>query len=356
MRAIWVSIVSGTGGNSPSMRSARRSASEKVLPRFRWGLCSRSAPVAAGWLESDMIVSFCCQGCSMRLWFGDDGSCSGGPTAAQPMAEVVHVDVDHRCSEQIQYLGYQQATDDRIAEGLTDFRPDAGADHQWDPSEQSTHRGHQNRTKAQTTGFVDRLLGAEAALALTRQSKVDQHDADLLDDAYQQNDPEDSDHVERHAEQHQGQQGAEPRRGQGGDDRDRVDRALVEHAEDDVDRDQGRQDQDWRATERALKRLRTALKTGGNRARQVELLRGLLDRGDRLADRNFHGKVEAQRYRRELALVVDRNRRGCRGDRGEFAQRYFGAAGRGRIDAAKRIQPKLKIGLDFENHEILIQP
>ena len=88
----------------------------------------------------------------------------------------------------------------------------------------------------------------------------------------------------RHAEQHQGQQGAEPGGGQSGDDRQRMDRALVEHAEDDVDSDQRGQDQDRRAAQRVLERLRVALEAGGDRARHVKTLRGLLNRGHGLAD------------------------------------------------------------------------
>src|SRR6185437_7356415 len=44
--------------------------------------------------------------------------------------------------------------------------------------------------------LVDRFLGAEAALALADQREVDQHDAVLLHDANQQDDPDDADHVE----------------------------------------------------------------------------------------------------------------------------------------------------------------
>src|SRR5262249_54042548 len=100
-----------------------------------------------------------------------------------------------------------------------------------------------------------------------------------------------------------------PARGQGRDDCDRVDRALIEHAKDDVDRDQRSENQDRRASQRILKRLRAALETRRDRGRQVELFRGLLDRRHRLADRNLWRKIEAQRHGRELALVVERDRR-----------------------------------------------
>ena len=76
---------------------------------------------------------------------------------------------------------------------------------------------------------------------------------------------------ERHSEQHQRQQGAKPGGREGGDDCERMDRTFVEHAEDDIDRDQRSHDQDGRAAERALERLRVALEAGGDRRRQVEI-------------------------------------------------------------------------------------
>jgi hypothetical protein len=50
-----------------------------------------------------------------------------------------------------------------------------------------------------------------------------------------------------------------------------------------VDRDQCGEDQDRRAAQRILKRLRAALKARRNRSRQVQLFRGLLDRRYRRA-------------------------------------------------------------------------
>jgi hypothetical protein len=53
---------------------------------------------------------------------------------------------------------------------------------------------------------------------------------------------------------------------------------LKEHAEDEVDGDQGSQNQDGCAAERTLERLCASLEAGGNRGRHVKIRRGLLDR------------------------------------------------------------------------------
>jgi hypothetical protein len=60
----------------------------------------------------------------------------------------------------------------------------------------------------------------------------------------------------------QGEEGADAGGRQGREDGQGVDRVLVEHAQDDVDRQQRREDQDRRARERALEGLGVALEFG----------------------------------------------------------------------------------------------
>ena len=70
------------------------------------------------------------------------------------------------------------------------------------------------------------------------EGEVDHHDRVLLHDADQQHDADDRDDRELGAADEEREDGAHPGRGQGREDRDRVDVALVEDPEDDVDRDQ----------------------------------------------------------------------------------------------------------------------
>jgi hypothetical protein len=86
-------------------------------------------------------------------------------------------------------------------------------------------------------------FGAQMLLALGLQREVDHHDAVLLDDADQQDDADQRDHRQVEVEDHQHQQRADAGRRQRREDGQRVDVALVEHAEDDVDHHQRRQDQ-----------------------------------------------------------------------------------------------------------------
>src|ERR1700730_14426390 len=98
--------------------------------------------------------------------------------------------------------------------------------------------------------------------------KIDQHDAVLLDDADEQYDADDRDHAQIEVNRHQQQQRADAGRRQGRDDGDRVDQALVENAEDEVDDEERRGYEDWRARQRRSERLGVPLKAGLERERR----------------------------------------------------------------------------------------
>ena len=88
-----------------------------------------------------------------------------------------------------------------------------------------------------------------------------------------------------------------------------MDQALIEHAEDQVDDEERRGDQDRRARQRRGEGLRVALKARLQRQRLAELLFDLLDGGDRLTDRRARLEIERDRHRGKLALMVDHERR-----------------------------------------------
>ena len=139
------------------------------------------------------------------------------------MPESIEVEIDDRRRIKREKLRYEQAADDGIAERLANLRADAGAQHHRHAAEQRRHRGHQDRPEAHHAGPVDRFLGGQALVTLDLQSKIDQHDAVLLDDADEQDDANDRDHAQIVVNRHQQQQRAEPGRREGRDDGDRVD-------------------------------------------------------------------------------------------------------------------------------------
>ena len=105
-------------------------------------------------------------------------------------------------------------------------------------------------------------FGDLALVAFGLEREVDHHDRVLLDDADQEDDADDRDDVEIMAGDDQRQQRAHARRRQGRENGDRVDEALIEHAQHDIDRDDGGQDQQHFVGQGLTGRQARSLRTG----------------------------------------------------------------------------------------------
>ena len=87
-----------------------------------------------------------------------------------------------------------------------------------------------------------------------------------------------------------------------------MDHTFVEHAENDVHRDQRSGNQQRLVGERRLKRLRGALEAAVNRRGQADLVSGNFDASNRVPERQSRRKVEGERHRWKLALMRDHQR------------------------------------------------
>ena len=159
------------------------------------------------------------------------------------------------------------------------------------------------------------------------------------------------------AAEQQRQDRADARRGQGREDRERVDVALVQHAEHDVDGDQRGQDQQRLVGQRGPEGLRRALEAGLDAGRQADA-RSAPPRSPCTAspERSAGRQVEGERDRRELSLVVDRERRGAVLEVREGAERHL----RRRWPDARRCPCSVcglrwNSRLHFEHHVVLVE-
>src|SRR5215510_3095046 len=80
--------------------------------------------------------------------------------------------------------------------------------------------------------------------------------------------------------------------------------AFVEHAENDVDSHEGRQNQEWLVDQGDLKCLRRSLKAGLNARGQLEFLLDLVDGGHSIAQGSAGREIKRHRDDRKLPLVV----------------------------------------------------
>ena len=101
-------------------------------------------------------------------------------------------------------------------------------------------------------------LRRQTLLALGGEREVDHHDRVLLHDAHEQDDADQRHDGEIVAADHQGEERADAGRGQGRENGQRVDEALVEDAQHDVDRDHGREHEPRLAGQRLIELGRLA--------------------------------------------------------------------------------------------------
>ena len=117
------------------------------------------------------------------------------------------------------------------------------------------HRGHQDRPEAQDAGPVDRFLRPSVPRCCsTCRAKSTSMMPFFLTMPISRMMPTIAITLRSRCDRHQQQQRAEAGRRQRRDDGDRVDQALVEHAEDEVDHEQRGGDQDRRARQRIARR------------------------------------------------------------------------------------------------------
>src|SRR6185437_3911227 len=274
---------------------------------------------------------------------------------AEEPADALEIDIDHRRDEQRQSLRDEEAADHGQAQRAAQLRAFAQSDRDRQPAHDRGHRRHHDRPETQQAGFVDRVFGCRDAFALPGDGEVDHHDGVFLHDADQHHDADDRDDAEIHAEPHQCQQRAQSRGGQAGQNRDRVDEALIENAEHHVDHQDCRDQQHALTFERLLKDLRGALEAGRYRHREIHPAFELADFLDGLTERYTRREVERDGDRGQQSLMIDQNRTERRAQRRDRRKRNRLVVRGAEIKFQQIGRRLLVFGVDFENHLIIVR-
>src|SRR5579871_2639057 len=274
-----------------------------------------------------------------------------GKAHPQPIKEQI----DHRRRKQRQRLRDDQATDDRDSQRPPQLTSCATAQRQRKTTKHRRHRRHHDRTEAQQACFVDRLPWSLAAFTLGYQRKVDHHDGVLLHDADQQDDADHRNNAQLHLEQQQRDKRADSGRRQRRKNRQRMDEALVEHAQDDVNRNQRQQNQHWLARQRRLEGLRRSLEAAVNRRRHSNVDASLFNRHSGVAQRHTGREIEAQSCGRRLRLVVDRQRDALLLEVGDRAERNHCPGRALDVNILQRIRITLILRRNLHHNVVLVQ-
>src|SRR5262249_41498958 len=149
----------------------------------------------------------------------------------------------------------------------------------------------------------------------------------LLHDADEHEDADHAVDVEFHPEDHEGDEGAAAGGWEARENRERVDEAFVEDAEDEVDDEDGHDQEEAEALHGGLERLRGALKAVRDGCGNLALGGGF-DLRVHFAEGGTDGGIVGKSDGGELAEVLDGERADVAGDLGDRAEGYKFAAGR----------------------------
>ena len=172
-------------------------------------------------------------------------------------------------------------------------------------------------------------------------------------------------------EQDQSEQGADARGRQRGQNRQRMNVAFIEDAQDKIDRNQRRGNQHRLVCQGGLERLGSSLICGLNTGRHSHLVVHFVYGRDGVTQGCRRSQVERERNHWKLTLVVHRDGNGCRlqvreaieWDLAAIRKRRGGlnrrSAGSGCAGPDKQIAQAggilLEAGLHFQHHMVLVQ-
>src|SRR5665213_1296394 len=271
------------------------------------------------------------------------------------MGKPVHEDIYDRCRVQRQRLADNQSADHGDAKRPPQFRSRAGTEGQRQAAQQRRHGGHHNRTKTKQTGLINRVHGVLPFIALRLQRKIDHHDAVLLDDADEKNNANERNHAQILVKQHQSQNRPDAGGRKSGKNGDGVNITFIENTQNNINRNQGRQDEQGFVGERGLERGGGAFKRRHNGGRHVKILLRAIHFFNRLSERGVRRKIEGNGDARKLALVVDGQRRGLVLEMGNRAERDRAAIGGLDVNVLQLSRVFLKSREGFHNDVVLIQ-
>jgi len=159
------------------------------------------------------------------------------------LGDSIEEDIDDRGRVERKNLAEQQTSHHGDSERTAQFRPEAGSESEWKSAEQRGHGGHHDGPKAQQACLKNGLGRRFTSLAFSLKRKIDNHDAVFLHDADQQDDSNDGHYGEILVANDKCEQRTDSCRRQGGQNRDRVNETLIENAQNDVNGDQRRENQ-----------------------------------------------------------------------------------------------------------------
>src|SRR5580704_11057076 len=275
--------------------------------------------------------------------------------ATQCQSDSVHVHIHHWSSEEGQQLAYEQPADNRDSQRPVQLRTSSGAQGKRQAAQQRRHRRHHDRSETQDTSIKNRFDGLLPLASFNLKRHVDHHDGVLFHQTNEQNDSNRPNHIQLIVRQKQRQKCPYARRWQCRQYCDGVNITFVQHAEHDVNRNQGGQNQNRLARKRILKSRRRPLETRFNRRRKADRPLRIRDRLSGFAQRNSRREVERDGDRRHLPLVIHGQRRVRRFVVSKRRQGHGRPGGRTKVNVLQGFRSLLELRRNLHDHVILVE-
>ena len=218
-------------------------------------------------------------------------------------------------------------------------------------AEHGGDRGHHDRAEAQQARLVDRLARATCPRARSAsRAKSIIRIAFFFTMPISRITPISAMIENSVLKSEQRQQRAHAGRGQRREDGDRVDRALVEHAQHDVDGEERREDQQRLVVQALLEEARRALERRVDRGRRADARHRVAHDVRGLGHRHARLQVERDRGGGEGALVVHRQRRQRGLEARDLRERHRPSRGREHVDPLQRLRALAVLGRGLHDH------
>ena len=266
---------------------------------------------------------------------------------------MFQIQIDYRRDVERQELADQQAPDYGEAQRLAGFGAFPVSQSDGQRSKERSYRCHHDGPEPQQAALPDGVVRADT-LFLGVNGEVDHHDRILFNYTEQHDDTDEGVEVKLLAEDVQRQQCSEDGGGQAGENRDRMDEALIENAQHNVNYEYGDEQQDRQILERTLELLHGALESSADGTRHTQVEDGIFHLLRSVSQRGSGFEIKSDGYGRKLPEMTDAERSGGPLHSNQGVERHQRSLRRAYVNFRQGVWIAAELRLQFQHHRVFV--
>src|SRR5690348_13342393 len=186
------------------------------------------------------------------------------------------------------------------------------------------------------------------------QGEVDHHDGVFLYDPDQKDNSNQSDHAQVQVKELQGEDSADARRGQRGENGQRMNVTFVQDSQHNVHGYHSGEEQPRFVRQRIAESGGRTLETRRDARRHADFAAHVFDILNGIAEGSSRSEVKGDGGRGELTLVIERERGGVGFEMGERAEGYLFPGIGLDVETAERVRALAEFGRHFQDYVVLV--